>query len=153
LADDAFRIDLEQQLNGAGDVGGVNLLAAAWSLDAFAANHLADEIEPSALFWWTIQTIDAGWPQGADRPSLSEAITVDKRVEGGLVRTVMAGGPERVGFVERPIVENHVMDGASRNEDESRNAACKGRVEEPQRTGEVDAEEGLGPVTNLVSGA
>src|SRR5579884_2595783 len=53
----------------------------------------------------------------------------------------MAGWPQRMCLIQRPVVENHFMDRAGRDEDKPRHACLKGGLEQLQRAGEVRANE------------
>src|SRR5262249_2492927 len=117
LPGDTPGVGPEQQLHRPRDVVGVNLLAAACRLDPFAAQHLADEVIPAAALRRPGQAVNARGPQGADRPALSQAVTVDERLQGRLVRAVVARRPQRVRLVQRPVVEDHFVDRARRDED------------------------------------
>src|ERR1051325_5324762 len=90
------------------------------------------------------QAVDAGRPQRADRPALTEAIAMNERLQGCLVGAVMAVRPQRVRLIQQPITEDHVMHGARRDEDKARDTCLERCLEQFQRAGEVDAEEGVG---------
>src|SRR5262245_33464980 len=70
LAGDALGIGPEQQRHRPGDVGGVDLLAAAGRLDPLAAQDLPDKVVPAAGLVRVGQAVDAGRPQRADRLAL-----------------------------------------------------------------------------------
>ena len=144
LAGDRLGVGVQQQFDGAGDVGGVDLLAPFRRGDRLAAQHLADEVVPAAGPGRVGQAVDAGRPQGADRPALAQAVAVDERLQRRLVRPVMARRPQRVGFVQRPVGQDHLVDGAGGDEHEARHTGLEGGLEELQRAGEVDAEEDVG---------
>src|SRR5262245_26871682 len=83
LTGDLFGVGGEEQLNGAGDVVGVNFLAAGGRCNRLAAQHPADQVVPPAFGGWMVQAINASWPQRADRPAFAEAVTMDEFLERG----------------------------------------------------------------------
>src|SRR5262249_35037640 len=130
LPGDAPGVGAEQQIHRPGDVEGVDLLAAASRLDPLAAQHPADEFIPAAVLRRVGQSVDAGRPQRADGPALAQAVAVDERLQRRLVGAIVARRPRRVRLVQRPVVEDHFMDRAGREEDEARYAGLEGRLEQ-----------------------
>src|SRR5437867_9560715 len=100
----------------------MDFLAALGGLDALIPQNLADEVEPTTGLGRVCQAVDAGGPQGADGPALAQTVTVDELLQRGLVGAVVARGPERVGLVQQAVVEDDLVDGASRDKDEPRYA-------------------------------
>src|SRR5262249_2588690 len=84
-----------------------------------------------------------GRAQRADRPVLPEAIAVYELFQRRLVSAVMMRGPQRMGFVQRPVVEDDFVHRAGRNEDEARHAGGKRLLEQTQRSHQVRFEEAL----------
>jgi hypothetical protein len=122
-----------------GPDGGMHFLAPARRLDLLAAQHPADQVVPAAGVGWVCQPVDAGRPQGADRPAPPQAEAVHERLQRRLVGAVMPRRPQRVRLVQRPVAQDHLVDSARREEDEARHAGLEGRLEQLQRAGQVDA--------------
>ena len=89
----------------------MNFLATEGRRDRLIPQHLADQIEPSAIACQMRHAVDSGRPQGADRPTVAKSVAVDEFLQGRLVRTIMALWPKRMGFVKRTILENDIMNG------------------------------------------
>src|SRR5207245_1314677 len=112
LPRDGVRLGLQEQTNGLGDVRGMDLLAAGAGGDRFAPNDLADQVKPTGIRGRMSQPVNAGRPQSADRPALSDAIAVDELLQSGLVGSVRTGRPKGVSLVQSSIVQDHFMNGA-----------------------------------------
>src|SRR5262245_193925 len=80
----------QEQATGAGNVFGVHSLSASGRSDCLAAQHPADQIKPSAALGRVVQTVNARWPKRADRPTLTEPVTMHEFLKGGLVGAVVA---------------------------------------------------------------
>src|SRR5262245_11841343 len=106
----------------------MDFFAALRRMDRFAAPHLSDEIVPTAVAGGMGQAINAGRPQGADRPILAESEAVDELLEGGLVRSVVTCRPQRMRFVQGAVAEDDLMHGAGGDEDEARHAGRARRL-------------------------
>src|SRR6516165_9582352 len=107
----------------------MDLLATARRLDGIPAQYLSDEVEPAAGLRRVSQAVNAGRPQGADRPVLAQTVAVDERLQRRLVGAVVAGRPQWVRLVQGPVVQDHLMDRTRRNEDEPLDTALHGRLE------------------------
>src|SRR5207302_1943774 len=144
LAGNLPGIRRQEELCRTGHVQGMNFLAAAWRSNGFSIKHLPNQLKPAAGLRRMGQPVNAGRPQGADGPALSQAKAVDEFLQRRLVSAIMAGGPQRVSLVQRAIVQDYLVDGAGGNEHATGNAHCDGALEELEGTREVDAEENLG---------
>src|SRR5439155_12820671 len=100
-----------------GNVGGMDLLAAAGAVAGLAAKDLADEVIPLAGRGGMGEAVDARGAEGADGPALAQAEAVDELLQGRLVGAVVARRTQRVGLVQRPVVKDHLVDRAGRDED------------------------------------
>src|SRR5438093_1542690 len=117
----------------------MDLFASLGGSNRFTAHDLCHQVKPAACLGRMGQAINACRPQRADRPTLPQTVTVYELFQRRLVCPVEARRPQGMGFVEWPIVENHLVDRAGRDEHEARDAGLESSLEELERAGQVDA--------------
>lgn len=117
-----------------------------WSTDknrlpagaAFDRGDLATAwIEPLALLDWPDDAVDARGPYGANRKALAKPIAVDELLDRRFVGTVVTGGPGGMSLVQRPVVENPLVDGAGGDENEPPNLGLSGCLDQLQSTEDI----------------
>jgi hypothetical protein len=57
--------------------------------------------------------------------------------DGGFMRPIVAGGPERVGFIERPVAQHALMHGAGGDKHKSSHSGPASGLDQPQRADNV----------------
>src|SRR5688500_8127709 len=105
----------------------MNLLAATLTGDCFSVDDSFHEVEPVAVWRAMRQPINAGWAERTYRIARAQPVTVDKLLDGRLVRSVVARRSRGVVLVERAVIEDSFVDGACRDKNKaiSTSLACR----------------------------
>src|SRR3990170_87649 len=82
-------LDGHEDLDGAGNVRCMDLLAAATALDRLALGNRLHQPEPFAVLSRPGQAIDARWTQGTDWITTPPSLAVDELFDGRLVGAVV----------------------------------------------------------------
>src|SRR5206468_2440030 len=117
--------------------------------DRLSLHDLLDQGIPLAGPWRVSQPVNARRSKRADGKALAEPVTVHERLDGRLVGTVVALGPERMGLVERAIREDPVVHGTRGDEDESADLRRSRRLDEAESSCDI----GLNEVDQVSLGA
>ena len=122
---------------GLRDILGVDFLSASFAGHWLTAYYRRHEVGPFAYVCRTGKAVDSGWPQGTDRVAVAESVAVNELLQGCLVGTVMALRPNRVRFVQGPVVENLLVYRAGREEHEPSDPSLPRGFDEPDRAHDV----------------
>src|SRR5437762_11574728 len=110
----------------------MNFLAAALTSDSFALDDLHHQIEPLAVLRAMREAIDAGRTKRTNGIARDKAVAVDELLDGCLVCSVVARRSRGMVFIKRPVIQDSLVDGARRDEDESANSSTAGFLDQPQ---------------------
>src|SRR4051794_34294796 len=111
----------------------MNFLAATLTGNCFSVDDSFHEVKPLAVWRAMRQPIDAGWAERTNSKACAQPVTVDKLLDGRLVRSVVARRSSGVVLVERPVFEDSFVDGACRDENKAVNTSLACRFDELKR--------------------
>ena len=115
----------------------MDLFPTTLTVHVIPAHNRSHQFKPFALLDGPHDAVHAGRPQRTNRVALSQPITVDELLDGRLVGTVVTCGPERMRFIQRPVVEDLLVDSTGRDEDESAHTGCPCCFDQPQSSHDV----------------
>ena len=97
---------MAEQSDRFGDIFSVNLFPSPLHFYAFAVGYLLDQVVPLALLNGPGDAINSTGANRGDFPVLSQGITVKQRLQGRLARSVVAGWPDWMRFIQRSVGED-----------------------------------------------
>src|SRR6478609_4333855 len=105
-------------------------LAATFARHRLPLGDSLNQFKPLAVLWWLGEAVHAARSKCTNRIAHSQAVAVNELFDCCFVGPVMALGPSRMRFVERPIIEDLLVDRTSRNEYESTDAGIASRFDQ-----------------------
>src|SRR5262245_23174290 len=119
----------------------MHFFAAALADDRSSLDDGSDQIEPFAAFSRSGQAIDARGPQRTNWIPRAVAVAVGELLDRRLVRSVMAGCPCRMVFIQRTAVENAFVNRTGRDKNEAADAGLPRRVDQAQAAEDISLRE------------
>ena len=123
----------QQNAHGSRDICGMDFLAPTPAADGLRLRDISDQFVPLAVFDRMGRAVNPRRTQRTDGKTVPQAIAVHKLLQSRLVRAVVAGGPQRMPFIQGAVVQDLVVHRAGGNEHEALQSMRHCRVDQTQR--------------------